>query len=466
MNMNQSTDSSPSQTPPTVALVGRVNVGKSTLFNRILEEHRALTSDVPGTTRDRIERLTEWRNKQFKLVDSGGYISKPQSSLEQQMSEQTARALETADLIVFVVDAKAGRLPQDDALAEQIRKRDIPVVVCANKTEQEETRQSAHAEFAPFGFASITPTSSYTGVGVGDLLDEVTDRLEQLPNFKEPQNPLRLTFVGKPNVGKSSLINSMLNDERVIVTDLPHTTRESQDIHFSWRDSPVTLVDTAGIHPLKKIRRNTNLAFTGKLEARGIQQTESQIEQSDVIVFVVESHGSMSVQDYRIADLLTKNPEAGVIIVANKWDLIDVAQRDKKTKITQTLHKVLSMLPQPPVVFTSAKNGKGVEDIVPAALDVFQRMNTALPGEKLSAFRANFGEKNPIISKGKGALQRPVGPPELASLREVSIRPRVLLLSYRSKLNLPKRYTRHLLSEFKQTFNTSGFHVKLRLQRL
>lgn len=454
-----------SSQPPVVALVGRVNVGKSTLFNRILEDRRALISQIAGTTRDRIECVATWRGRAMRLVDSGGVITSPKTELEHKIVYQTERAIEDADVIVFVVDSMEGLHAQDTSFSNQLRRLGKPVIVCANKSERREAYDAASGEFERFGFPTLIPVSAFTGSGVGDLLDAIVSALPASPSSDDTSRRTRITFIGKPNVGKSSLVNGLLNDERVIVTELPHTTRESQDIAFTWNQRALTLVDTAGIHPIRKIRASSHLAFAGKLEERGIEQSARKIPESDVVVFVIEAHGTLSAQDYRVADLISTHPRVGVVVAVNKVDLLSDRAVSKTRAMASTLHRVLPMFPFPPVVFTSATSGYGMDQLMTACIDVTDRMNTATSGDVLSEFRKRFARENPLSAKAT-AMRKPVGPPILLSLREVSLRPRVLELTYRGKLDLPKRYIDRMRAELYRTVNFAGISVSISTERL
>lgn len=450
---------------PSVALIGRVNVGKSTLFNRLVESEIVLTSNLPGTTRDRIERVTEWRGKSFRLMDSGGFLVNPKSEIEREILKQTERAIQTADVIVWVVDGKMGKHALEETLAVKLRQQSKPVILCVNKIEHDRDRLNTAGEFESLGFTPIQLVSAYTGVGTGDLLDLIVDRLPETPTESYIRKPLRLTFVGKPNVGKSSLINRILNDERVIVSELPHTTRESQDIAFAYDGRPITLVDTAGIHPVKKLLHNIHLAFSGKLEAKGMKQSENAIASSDVVAFVIESHAPLSVQDFRIADLIAQYPSTAVMIVANKWDLLEEKTTTSVKKFTETLHRVLPMLPKPPVLCVSAVERQRVQTILSTAIELHQRLHRTIPPEDLREFLREFTATHVLRSNISDGRRKPLDPPIFYSLKQTQLRPRVFTLSYQAKIPLPSRYMGQLRNALVERFDLTGMTIQLQAKK-
>ncbi|MBI3120070.1 MAG: ribosome biogenesis GTPase Der [Candidatus Kerfeldbacteria bacterium] len=449
---------------PVVLLVGRTNVGKSTLLNRVVGTQVAMVSDIAGTTRDRLQHSTSWRGVPFLIMDSGGYIVRPVTSLERETEKQLRSGLKTADVILFMVDGMEGLHPLDQELALRLKAAHKPVIVCVNKMERNRDSVAITAEFHALGFPDIFEASALTGSGVGDLLDAIVDRLGEPLHVSESRG-MRLTFVGKPNVGKSSLVNAILQDDRVVVTELPHTTREPQDLPFRFGRRDVVLVDTAGLHPVRKLRYNSGLRMRGRLEIKGMEWTERRIAMSDVCLFVIESHGSLSTQDYRIADVLAHHPASGIVVVANKLDLLEDSTRKMRRKITETIHRVLPNLPEPAVVFTSTVTGEGIPELLPTAFRVFRKLTTAYPKEELRTVIENFFETHvaPLLTPDDRRAGRII---RVMTVKQSSVRPREVEILYQSRKTIPANLIGRLQHELSEHFQSQGISLMLQLRRV
>jgi GTPase len=347
---------------PIVAIVGRPNVGKSTLFNRLVGERRAIVEDVPGTTRDRLYGTTTWGGVEFTIVDTAGLQdqSEIQASSTAEIAEMTrdqARsAIDEADVIVFMVDTKAGMTAGDHEVADMLRRTDKPTILVANKVDNINRKDMA-VEFYELGLGDPMAMSSYHGVGTSDLLDRI---VENLPHFEEEPEIAgpRIAIVGRPNVGKSRLVNALIGEERSIVSDIPGTTRDSLDTHMEWNGRPLTLIDTAGIRRRGRIERG--------IEHFSVLRSMRAIDRADVVLLVVDSTEGFTAQDLHIAGYVEEQKK-GIVVVVNKWDLIE---KDSSTMdlYRDEAKRQLDFLPYAPLVFISAKFGQRVQNVLEMAL--------------------------------------------------------------------------------------------------
>jgi GTPase len=347
---------------PIVAIVGRPNVGKSTLFNRLVGERRAIVEDVPGTTRDRLYGTTTWGGVEFTIVDTAGLQdqSEIQASSTAEIAEMTrdqARsAIDEADVIVFMVDTKAGMTAGDHEVADMLRRTDKPTILVANKVDNINRKDMA-VEFYELGLGDPMAMSSYHGVGTSDLLDRI---VENLPHFEEEPEIAgpRIAIVGRPNVGKSRLVNALIGEERSIVSDIPGTTRDSLDTHMEWNGRPLTLIDTAGIRRRGRIERG--------IEHFSVLRSMRAIDRADVVLLVVDSTEGFTAQDLHIAGYVEEQKK-GIVVIVNKWDLIE---KDSSTMdlYRDEAKRQLDFLPYAPLVFISAKFGQRVQNVLEMAL--------------------------------------------------------------------------------------------------
>jgi GTP-binding protein len=308
---------------PAVVLVGRPNVGKSTLFNRITSSRRAIVAATPGTTRDVITQSVAWRGMAFHLTDTGGMFGASQDPLHDLVVVNGRRAIDAAELIVFVVDGREGKMPSDDEIAQEIRRTSVPVIVAINKMDDRRARAGS-MEFYQLGFEPVVEVSAEHGQGVGDLLDEVVKRLPARSAGGAPAEPrpapvesdeVGVAIVGRPNVGKSSLVNRLLHEERVLVSDMPGTTRDAIDAVLRWHRRQFRIVDTAGI------RRPGRVAHGGQVEAVSVLVARRALEHADVAVIVIDAIEGATDQDAAIAGEADRVGR-GIILAANKWDLV------------------------------------------------------------------------------------------------------------------------------------------------
>jgi len=394
-------------TKPLVALVGRPNVGKSTLFNRLAGSRLAVVDDTPGTTRDRIEAESEWNGRAFTVVDTGGIEVLPERSDKSlpenaplsvasaefvpQIREQAEMAIEAADAILFVVDATSGITAADEQVAEILRRTRKPVYIAANKADSERRREEA-VEFYGLGLGEVFPISAIHGIGTGDLLDAVAAGFPSAAQEAEDES-VKIAIVGRPNVGKSSLLNAILGRERAIVSPIPGTTRDAIDTRIMWETLPVTLIDTAGI------RRRGHIDVG--VEKYSVLRALKAIQRADVALLLIDAMEGVTAQDTHIAGFVLEERKSAVVLV-NKWDA--VPDKTSKTMAEYTAHvrSALNFMDYVPVLFVSAKLGTRVEQVLPTALRVQEERLIRIPtGELNRIIREAMEKQSPPSKAGK-----------------------------------------------------------------
>ena len=336
-----------------VALVGRPNVGKSSLFNRLIGKRMAIVDDIPGVTRDRLYGETEWDGKRFYLVDTGGIESATSHPFEQSIARQVGIALEESDAVVFLLDGKEGVTPGDQAIADRLRRAGKPVVVAMNKLDNEK-RDETLAEAYALGFSRVLGMSVEHNRNMGDLLDEVAALLPEEPEEREEDEPVRVALVGRPNVGKSSLFNRLLGEERTLVSEIPGTTRDTVDSLLTWNDTSFRLTDTAGLRRKSRVE--------GDLEYYSTVRTFQAVDRSDVAVVLLDAQELLTEQDKRLVGHVLDRGK-GLVLGVNKWDLLPSAE-DLGDRIRDRIRAELPMAQHVPLVFLSAKTGRGVQRVL------------------------------------------------------------------------------------------------------
>jgi len=396
---------------PIVAIVGRPNVGKSTLFNRLVGERRAIVEDVPGTTRDRVYGTTDWGGVEFTIVDTGGLQDDSEvdadsfAQIARHTRDQAHVAIGEADVIVFLVDGSLGVNAGDHEVAEILRRADKPTILVANKADSAARRDAAF-EFYELGLGDPLPISSYHGSGTGDLLDRIVEVLPSVEEEEEIQGPA-IAIVGRPNVGKSRLLNALIGQERSIVSDVPGTTRDSLDTVIIWAGQPMTLIDTAGIRRRGRIDRG--------IEQFSVLRSMRAIDRADVVLLVIDATEGFTAQDLHIAGYVAEQKK-GVVVVINKWDLVE------KDAMTMDVYRdqareALHFMPYAPLVFVSAKFGQRVHQVLDAAMAVVAERNKRVPTAALNNMLKEAVAAHPPPSKpGKWlkfyyATQADVSPP-------------------------------------------------------
>jgi GTP-binding protein len=374
---------------PIIALVGRPNVGKSTLFNRIVGQRRAIVEDIPGTTRDRLYGDAEWNGVPFTVVDTGGLeIVESQKKREPHQQQaplsvasvgfiteirhQAEVAIAEADAIIMLVDVLDGMTPADEDVAEVLRRSNKPVVVAANKADNQARQQAAY-EFYSLGLGEVYAVSALHGLGVGDMLDEVVRSLPVVEEEDEP-DALKIALVGRPNVGKSSLLNKLLGQERSIVSDIPGTTRDALDTYLTWEGQPILLIDTAGIRRRGRIERG--------IEKYSVLRAMKSIARADVVLLLLDAEDLVTAQDAHVAGYIL-DERRSIIVLVNKWDLVakDTYTMDAYTKQIRTDLKFLDYVP---IFFISALTGQRVHKVLPLTLEVYQERLVRIPTGELN----------------------------------------------------------------------------------
>ncbi|HKK81610.1 MAG TPA: ribosome biogenesis GTPase Der, partial [Prolixibacteraceae bacterium] len=343
-----------------VAIVGRPNVGKSTLFNRIVESRTAIVDDESGVTRDRNYGKGEWIGHEFSIIDTGGYVTNSDDVYEEEIRKQVHLAMEESDVIIFVVDVENGITDLDDSIAQLLRQVNKPVIVAVNKVDNHGRINDSY-EFYNLGLGDLFCISSINGSGTGDLLDKVVEAFPAKKELEKDDNIPRFAIVGRPNVGKSSMINAMTGEERHIVTDIAGTTRDSIFTRYNKFGHDFILTDTAGLRKKGKVHEN--------LEFYSVMRSVRAIEASDVCLILIDATRGVEAQDLNIFNLAIKNKK-GVVILVNKWDLVDKDQNSTK-KFTETIKERIAPFTDVPVLFTSALTKQRVLKAFETAMEVY-----------------------------------------------------------------------------------------------
>ncbi len=384
---------------PIIAIVGRPNVGKSTLFNRLVGERLAIVAETAGTTRDRLYADTDFAGCEFTVVDTGGLEMDGRADLPgtpvamlASVRAQAQSAIQEADAIVFVVDVEQGLAPDDFEIAKILRQSIKPVYLVANKADNETRRLNA-VEFFQLGLGEPIPISALHGVGVGDLLDQI---IEKLPKAEEEKREIpHIAIVGRPNVGKSSLLNAILGEERAIVSDIPGTTRDALDTELLWRDQPLVLIDTAGLRKRGHIEPG--------IETYSSLRALRAIQRADIALLVIDAVDGVMAQDQHVASYILEAAK-GIVIVVNKWDLLE---KDTGTldEYTGRIRSQLDFIAYAPVVFVSAKTHQRVGQVMDAALQVREAWHQRVPTSQLNEVVREATARHAPASRGKRVLK-------------------------------------------------------------
>ncbi|NCN07081.1 ribosome biogenesis GTPase Der [Candidatus Falkowbacteria bacterium] len=444
-------------TLPQIAMVGRANVGKSTLFNRLVEKNKAIVSPISGTTRDRNIDKVSWQGKTFILIDTGGLdIEKNKAGkIEKNIVKQAYKAIEDADIILFMIDIKDGIMPMDKELAREIiknGKRD-KVVLVGNKADSLKYHQMA-GDLYSLNLGEPHMISAANGSGCGDLLDVLSGLLPKRkikikPEKKQPE--VKVAIVGKPNVGKSSILNSILGEERVIVTDVAHTTRESHDIEFSYKDNNFILIDTAGIVRKSKVGHKT-------LERKSIEKSISTIDQADVVVFVTESQKKIDSIDKKVTQEILESGKS-LIIVANKWDLIPEKDTNTINQYVEYYYNQFPYLWWAPIIFVSAKDEVRTRKILDMIIDIQKSKQIQISNSQLDKFlKYQISRHRP--SRGRGLKN-----PYIYKIEQIGINPPRFLVYVNDPVILHFSYLRFLQNNIRTKFNILGTPIQLETKK-
>ncbi len=428
---------------PIVAIVGRPNVGKSTLFNALAGENISIVKDTPGVTRDRIYADVEWLNHTFTLIDTGGIEPDSNDIILSQMREQAQIAIDTADVILFMVDVKQGLVDSDSKVADMLRRSHKPVVLTVNKVDHHEKFLVDVYEFYNLGIGDPFPISSVNKQGLGDLLDQVISLFPESVTEEEEDDRPKIAVVGKPNVGKSSIINKLLGENRVIVSNIAGTTRDAIDTEVQWDGKEYVFIDTAGLRRKNKIKE--------ELERYSIIRTVTAVERADVVVVVIDATEGVTEQDAKIAGIAHDRGK-GILVVVNKWDAIE---KDDKTiyKYTNKVKEVLSFMPYAEIMFVSAETGQRLPKL-------FEKIDMIIENQTM---RIATGVLNEIMSEAI-ALQQPPSDKgkrlKLYYITQVAVKPPTFVIFVNDKKLMHFSYTRYLENKIRDTFGFKGTSLK------
>lgn len=440
---------------PAVALVGRKNVGKSSLFNRLIEENRAIVSDVPGTTRDVGIGMARWRGQLLTLLDTGGLDVIKQDEIERNVRKQALRAAKKAHVVVFVGDAKTGPLSTDVTLAKELRKSGKPVVLAVNKADRAEERRMIGDEWKRLGLGAPTAVSATTGGGTGDLLDRVFEELGKtnLP-LEEVEPEATIALLGRPNVGKSSLLNAMIGEERVIVSEIPHTTREPQDTLLWYDGKPILVVDTAGIRKRAHVEKG--------LESASVAKSLVAVKRADVVFLVLDAGSEPTTQDGHLAGLALESGK-GVVVVLNKWDLLGGKSTKTGDERKEFFLSAMPYLSWAPVAFVSAKTGMRVHTLLDLALRVKKARERELTAEELDEFTARvvkpYLESRVSHKKTHMGLKR--RHTFVYGIRQTRTKPPTFMAIVKDKDFTDANITRFIENRLRERFDLIGTPVKV-----
>ena len=428
---------------PIVAIVGRPNVGKSTLFNALAGENIAIVKDTPGVTRDRIYADVEWLNVNFTLIDTGGIEPDSSDVILAQMREQAQIAIDTADVIMFMVDCKQGLVDADAKVADMLRRSHKPVVLVVNKVDSYEKYIADVYEFYNLGIGDPYPISASNKQGLGDMLDQVIAHFELTEINEEEDDRPRVAIVGKPNVGKSSLVNRIIGENRLIVSDVAGTTRDAVDTEVVWNGKEYVFIDTAGLRRKNKIKE--------ELERYSIIRTVTAVERADVVLIMIDAVEGITEQDAKIAGIAHDRGK-GIVIAVNKWDAIE---KDDKTvyKYTNDIRQVLSYMPYAEIVFISAETGQRLQRL-------FDTIDMVLENQSL---RVATGVLNEIMAEAV-AMQQPPSDKgkrlKLYYITQVSVKPPTFVVFVNDRQLMHFSYTRYLENKIRDTFGFKGTSLK------
>ena len=428
----------------TVAIVGRPNVGKSTLFNRLLEQRKAIVDDESGVTRDRQYGVAEWNGKTFNVIDTGGFVPQSEDIFEKEIRKQVRIAIDEADCMIFMTDAAIGITDLDDSMADLLRRSSKPVLLTVNKVDNNE-RLLAGSEFYSLGFENVFFVSSMSGSGTGELLDAVTAYIPEKDEEKPEENPLpKFAIIGQPNVGKSSLLNALIGTERTIVSDIAGTTRDTIHTHYNLFNKEFILIDTAGIR--KKNKEKDDLEFYSVIRAI------RAMDEADVCLLILDAANGITAQDVNIFSLATRKGK-GIVVLVNKWDLLEKSTntaRDYEKKLKEKFAPFTDV----PVVFISVKEKTRIFKVIEVALQVFENKTRKVPTSKL----------NDVMLKAIEAYHAPVVRGHSVKIKFVTQLP-THVPSFAFFCNFPDDiktpYKNYLENQLRSKFDFSGVPIRI-----
>lgn len=429
-----------------VSILGRPNVGKSTLFNRLCRKRMAIVDFEAGVTRDRKYEDVEWNGKVFKIVDTGGIVYSSDEPMDKMIMHQALLAIEESDLIIFMVDAQTGTTDLDIAIARILSPHRDKVLLVANKADSEKHEWEVY-DFLQLGFGDAFPISASHGRNTGDFLDELVSRMPGTldANYEEEEDhPTRIAVVGKPNVGKSSIINALWGDEKLIVTDIPGTTRDSIDTVFRYHGKEYVLVDTAGM------RRKTKVTYG--VEYFSVMRTIEAVDRSDIVILVLAADEPISTQDLKIASYAQRKMKE-ILIIYNKWDLVE---KDTGTtgEFIKTLHEEMSFLQFAPVIFISAKTHQRIHKVMESVVQIEEESKKRIPTSELNRFMETIvSRRPPTHPTGKHV--------KIFYITQAAVKPPIFIFFCNSPGLITENYRKFLHNQLREVFKFTGVSIRL-----
>lgn len=428
---------------PIVAIVGRPNVGKSTFFNYLCGKRISIVEETPGVTRDRIYAEVEWRGRKFTLIDTGGIEPYSEDKILQQMRRQAEAAVEMADVIIFMVDVKSGMTAADKEVATMLRRSGKPVLLVANKVDNVGEPPAELYEFYNLAMGDVISVSSLHGLGMGDLLDEVFKYFPEDDSDEEDENIIKVAVVGKPNAGKSSLINRIVGEDRVIVSDIPGTTRDAIDTYVEKCDDKYILIDTAGIRRQSRITEN--------IEKYSILRSWTAIERADVCVIMIDAQDGVTEQDTKIAGYAHEQGKASIIVV-NKWDLIE-KETGTLEEYRKTVREKLSFMQYAPILFISVKTGQRVDRL----------LETVKAANADASLRISTGMLNDLMNEATSMVQPPSDKGKRLKIyyaTQSAIKPPTFVIFVNSVELFHYSYERYLENQLRKSYGFTGTPIR------
>lgn len=428
---------------PVVSIVGRPNVGKSTIFNRLIGSRKAIVDDQYGVTRDRHYGESFWNGREFTVIDTGGYLPDETDVMIAGVREQVHIAIEESDVILFVVDTEGGTTSLDKSVTELLRRQEKPVLLVANKADNDERALNA-TEFYALGFEELFPVSAISGRGTGELLDRLVELLPEKQDEKLPDIP-RLAIIGRPNVGKSSFVNALLNDERCIVTDIPGTTRDSINSKLTYNEKEYVLVDTAGLRKRRKVKENVEFYSTVR--------TDRALRECDVAILLIDAMQGFEDQDKRIIREAARFNK-GIVLVLNKWDLVPEKDTNLLKEFEHYVYDRIPMMNWVPIVSMSALNKKRIHKVIDVAEFVMEERKKNISTSVFNDFLQKIMKEKPLpIKRGR--------PLKIKYATQVKSEPPVFKFFMNMPSELPANYRRFIEKRIRERFGFTGVPITM-----
>lgn len=429
---------------PTVAIVGKPNVGKSTFFNYLIGERKSIVEDTPGVTRDRVYGETNWRGRKFTLIDTGGIEEKTQDVIASQMRIQAEIAIELSDVVVFMTDVTTGITPIDKEIALMLKRAKKKVILVCNKVDDFKKFENDVYEFYNLGFGTPNPVSSANAKGIGDVLDKIYEELPEETADEQDDDKIKVAVIGKPNVGKSSLINKILGENRLIVSNVAGTTRDAIDSEFENQYGKYMFIDTAGLRRHSKVEEN--------IEKYSVLRTSLAVERADVCILMIDANEGVTEQDTKIAGLAHESGK-GVIIAINKWDEYE-KENGTLEQYTKDVYNKLAYLSYAPIIFISAKTGQRVEKI-------FNLINEVANN---NAFRISTSNLNELLAEAVAMVQPPTDKGrrlKIFYMTQVGTKPPTFAVFVNSKKLFHFSYERYLVNKLREEYGFKGTPIRM-----